>query len=351
MGRVIALWLLAASTSPALAAQPYTVVVLHPAGYDRSIGRGIGGGRQVGYAVSAGTGNHAILWNGSPGNYVDLTPGGAGYAYATDGLQQVGEANAHAASWTGTADSLVDLHPAGGWDTSAAYGVGGGQQVGSAGSPAMRHAIVWSGTAQSAVDLHPAGFSQSFASGTNGSYQVGYGYTTAGFLPHALLWHGSAESAVDLTPAGSIVAFANAISGSQIVGRYEVFSQPDQIEQTHAIIWNDLGASFSDLNPTGYGDSELLATSGEWQAGDVGGTLAFAWHGTAESAVNLHALLPAGFRFSQANGVDAAGNVVGQAYDEVSGRTYAVLWLVPEPPAGLVFVACATARLRRRPPR
>jgi hypothetical protein len=158
------------------------------------------------------------------------------------------------------------------------------------------------------------------------------------------LWHGTAASAVDLTPPGSFVAFANAISGSQIVGRYRI----PITGEDHAIIWNDLGTSFTDVNPAGAGYSELLATSGEWQVGDVAGAFAYVWHGTAESAVNLQAFLPPNYVASQANGVDADGNIIGQAYDGASGQTYAVLWLVPEPSCSLVFATYALALFRRQ---
>lgn len=62
---------------------------------------------------------------------------------------------------------------------------------------------VWSGTAQSYVDLHPSGFTESWAYGTNGKQQVGYGYgTLTGGSNNALLGSGTAQSCVDLNPSG-----------------------------------------------------------------------------------------------------------------------------------------------------
>ena len=61
---------------------------------------------------------------------------------------------------------------------------------------------VW-GTSYIAIDLTLSGFTNSYATGTNGTQQVGYGYSPATGNPaHALLWNGSAASYVDLNPSG-----------------------------------------------------------------------------------------------------------------------------------------------------
>ncbi len=66
------------------------------------------------------------------------------------------------------------------------------------------HALLWSGTAASAVDLNPSGIDLVYAYGISGGQQVGSGYgsATGGIIYHALLWSGTAASAVDLNPSG-----------------------------------------------------------------------------------------------------------------------------------------------------
>lgn len=51
------------------------------------------------------------------------------------------------------------------------------------------------------MDIHPASFFSSYAWGTNGTQQVGWGLVSVGdsnYIRHALLWNGTADSAVDL---------------------------------------------------------------------------------------------------------------------------------------------------------
>jgi hypothetical protein len=112
---------------------------------------------------------------------------------------QVGNGSGHALLWTGTAASVVDLNPSG-FDSSQAYGVGGGQQVGEgipSGGGAF-HALLWSGTAASAVDLNPSGFYSSDAKATNGQLEVGTGQASSTSDGIAMLWSGTAASAVNL---------------------------------------------------------------------------------------------------------------------------------------------------------
>jgi probable HAF family extracellular repeat protein len=83
--------------------------------------------------------------------------------------------------------------------------------------------------------LHPGEFESSYAYGTNGTQQVGYGWSwTTG--DHALLWNGTAASYVDLhqfLPAGFIYSDAMGIDGyGNIVGYAQNSSG-----YTHAILW------------------------------------------------------------------------------------------------------------------
>jgi hypothetical protein len=81
------------------------------------------------------------------------------------------------------------------------------------------HALLWASSAATAVDLHPAtGFTDSFAYGTDGTRQVGYGTRPApSTSSHALLWAGSAGSAVDLHPGSFASSRALSVAGGQQV--------------------------------------------------------------------------------------------------------------------------------------
>lgn len=156
--------------------------------------------QEAGYVMPLSPGfTHAALWSGTSANAIDLHPA-AGYvsstAYGVAGLQQAGYGvtdpsqggAGHALLWTGSAASVADLHPAG-YTLSIAYATNGTQQVGEAddsGFPRHKHAVVWSGTASSVVDLNqflPAGFTdaQAMAIDSLGNI-VGYAGN------HAFLW-------------------------------------------------------------------------------------------------------------------------------------------------------------------
>jgi hypothetical protein len=224
-------------------------VDLRPAGLAKwpySFATGAGGGQQVGFA---GNGDiaHAMLWKGTAASAIDLNPGGLGihdsHAVATDGIHQVGAGNRQggpelALLWDGDADSAVSLNPTRlpGFDSSAAYGVSGNQQVGEAlDSVNFRdHAMLWTGSAASAVDLHPVGYNTSLAQATNGVRQVGQGDHS-----HALLWSGTADSVVDLhalLPDGWSYSNATAIDAQG--NAFGVARDPARND--HAVMWTPL---------------------------------------------------------------------------------------------------------------
>jgi hypothetical protein len=223
-------------------------------GFTDSMAIGTSGTQQVGYGsgLTATIGNNpnAMLWSGTADSAVDLNPVGfrGSSAWGTNGRQQVGggvpdPGNAgHALLWSGTADSAVDLNPTrlSGYGGASVFAISpdGRQEVGIGdfnvpGSQDQdNHAMLWTGTAESAVDLHPAqlGLDNSLAYATNGTQQVGYGYTLADIdHHHALVWSGTAASAVNLQavlpsafvsstaysidPAGNIFGIATDSSG------------------------------------------------------------------------------------------------------------------------------------------
>ena len=224
----------------------------------------------------------------------------------------------------------------------------GGQAVGSSNGPGSPHALLWNGSS-TAVDLNPTnlnGFNGSYAYGTNGTQQVGYGQgpTTA---QHALLWNGSGI-ATDLHPSGFTYSGAFGTNGTQQVG-YGV--RPNNA--VDALLWNGTSTAI-DLNPTnlsGITTSCAYSTNGIQQVGYGSGpgtgsnAHALLWNGNS-TAIDLNALLPAGFTSSDAWSLDAAGNVFGTALD-TSGNTHAIEWAVPEP-TGLSLIAFGAAVLLAR---
>lgn len=319
-------------TQPGEALTRFIAIDLHPTAYAFSIGWGIGDGEQAGQSEISNTRPgpvHALLWRGTALSVVDLHPSGftQSAARATSGGVQTGWGNApqgrHALKWLGSAASVVDLHPSG-FVSSEAFSVSGDHIVG-AGFVQLDtpHALLW--TSGGVVDLHPSGFTTSSANGTDGTQQVGSGSNPNGGMGatnHALLWRGTGASVVDLHPAtGYFSTNAFAVSGGQQVGEGFIGSN------AHALLWMGSAQSVVDLNPSGFFDSHALGVAAGRQVGygvmsGTGATHALLWNGgTADSVVDLHAFLPAGFAHSEAHGIDASGNIIGAA------DGHAILWV------------------------
>jgi hypothetical protein len=311
-------------------------------------------------SASFGASSHALWWD-TAGNRVDLHSAvfSSTEVNATNGPQQVGFGDgptpgfAHALLWNGSAASIVDLHPTRlpGFTVSFAQGTNGAQQVGwaSTSNTVPGHAMLWNGTADSAVDLNPATLSDSQAIGTDGIHQVGGGTLAAAGRPgHAIAWAGTAASAVDLNPSGFSSSYALAVNADAVGGA------ASRGAESHAIVWNLADHSFTDLNPdtlAGITGSVVQAVRGSQQAGYGNGPNIYAhallWNGTADSVVDLHALLPGDFTASIAYSFDNEGNIYGIANND-SGY-FVVKWTVPEPAllSSVAFFA-ALPRSRRR---
>ena len=245
------------------------IIDLNPAGFTYSSAFGSDGVHQVGSGYGPGTANiyHALMWNGSSDSAVDLNPSGfvSSYAIGVGGTQQVGSASTlpsvtnglHAMLWTGTAQSAVDLSPAG-FAESEAHGTDGQHQVGiglTFGTN-LPHALIWAGSAASAVDLNPSGFDRSFANGVRGVQAVGSGENLSGTINHALLWNGSASSVVDLNPVGSSGIIDSTAYGTN--GTVQVGYGFTTTFASHALLWRGTSDSAVDLNsllPSGFDQS------------------------------------------------------------------------------------------------
>lgn len=349
-----ALPLTAAAQTAAAPVRHYTMIDLTPAGATTATAVGLSGAQQFGNAgfpsgVTPGTTeNHAVLWSGDANGFTDL---GVGTATAVGDGQQVGFTSfGYAALWSGTPESIVYLNPAG-WNTSAANGVGGGQQVGVAnqqrvcgekkggcgsGTYTVFQPFLWTGTAESAVNLTPfgLGFGAGTAYGTDGVRQVGVAWKVVGFgaysSPSAMLWSGTADSAVNLNPFDSGESAAYAVAGGQQVGYAYSFQ--------HAMLWTGSAESAVDLHPVGYTSSQAHATNGAQQAGfgwvnnaaQTAHRHALVWSGSAASVVDLNQFMPLGFTDANATGIDAAGNVVGWAVKgsaDGTAASHAVMWV------------------------
>ena len=228
-----------------------------------AFGIGNGDGQIVGYGVTvqfvSGRGTvrrfdgptHALLWLPNTSVAIDLHNGAeATVAVAAGGGEQVGYGGKNnsgstlsetkAMLWHGSPSNFIWLHPQNGFATSQAVATDGTQEVGSGivaskvqFAPSVPHALLWFHTAASVVDLHPSGFEQSYATGVSELKQVGYG-TLAG-NPHALVWSGTANSVVDLNrflPAKFVGSQATGVdTGGTITGvAYDGI-------QRHAILW------------------------------------------------------------------------------------------------------------------
>jgi hypothetical protein len=320
---------------------------------------GAGGSQYFGDLSLPDNGLHAVMWTNRGTVLSDLHPAGhtRSTGATTDGNTQVGGVDGHAALWHGTSESFVDLNPAG-FASSIARGVGGGQQVGVAYvdvSFSSSRAMLWTGTAASAIDLTPAGTNEAFAKDTDGVHQVGQAYLP-GTAGHAVLWQGTAASMIDLHPHGAGQSRANAIGGGVAVGWSGGFSG------VRATIWNGLTpTSAVDVHPgNGYVGSSVEVTNGTQHAGHA--TIfdephyahAFVWDDAHPLGFDLHSLLPAEFFYSQVRGIDANGDVVGNAIRRTAtGNEFvSVVWAVPEPSAGGTILALTaligcSRRLRR----
>lgn len=312
-------------------------------------------GTSTGKQVGGGSNNHAYLLKGNALAATDLHPAGywSSVATASDDIEECGYGSGplggiHALKWSGSAASAVDLGPSG-YNMSYCLGVDNGQQVGFAQNQVYfitaSHAMLWSGTS-TPVDLHPATtYPYSRATGIKGGEQVGYVSSFAypvsdqadgGTTSRAWRWAGTAASGVDLHPVIFDGSEAMATNGVQQGGwGYSVL---DTVSPRHALLWSGTAQSVVDLSSPGFINTRIMAMSATQQVGEGWvGTVrhALLWSGTADTVVDLNQYLPPGYTHAVATGIDAAGNVVGYAYN--TNNAYLGSTVIPPDAIAVVF--------------
>lgn len=271
---------------------------------------------------------------GTPAGMTSATPGGSNGVQMTAGGQVTGWGIAngqfHAVVWSASNPSGTDLNPGSGFNTSFAKGTDGSQQVGygtGSATGGLNHALLW--TATGPVDLNPvSGISDSFAFGIGGTQQVGYGYgTSTSNENHALVWSGAAHNVADLHPgSGFSSSTAYGTDGSHQVGWG---SGTATSGNSHALLWSGSAAGYVDLNlNSGFDATRAYAVSGAQKVGDgrnastSGNYHAVLWTGNGDSAVDLN---PNGYGSSAAYGTDGAMQV-GYGNYGLTGADHALLW-------------------------
>lgn len=271
-----------------LGAQTYQVIIYDPPmGFDETRGEGISGQQRVGAARIGGAtlpeDSHAFLWTGNSPLPIDLHPANWTHSWATstNGTQQAGYVDGQnppysgrrAALWSGTPESLVLLWPLSEWGQSEVSSIAGNQQVGY--------------------------LDRSFC-GTGG-IDGGGGCT---YHIHASLWSGTAESWVDLHPTAFVGANAPGdqrskafdTDGTSQVGYVDLLlplGGGSYTSETHAVLWHGTGQSAIDLHPQGWDVSYAYGVKNNTQVGygiqtaGFSSITAFVWHGSAESRVSL----------------------------------------------------------------
>ncbi|HSZ54284.1 MAG TPA: hypothetical protein VK797_01390 [Tepidisphaeraceae bacterium] len=263
----------------------------------------------------------------SPPGFTSISDAGSfHFVSATQmvGAGTVASGNANALVWSNGAPTAINLNPPGFAD-SYAIGTDGLHQVGYGMVDNSNHALLWSGTAASAVDLHPTnlgGFAESIAMAVNMRQQVGYGTAPVTGVAHALLWHGTASSAVDLNPSGFYESYAEGASGNQQIGYGGKLG-----DYYHALLWTGDASTVIDLHPSGFTNSYAFGTDGYQQVGTGltpdAASHALMWTGTAASVVDLQPTNLSGFEDSTA--YDTNG-LVQVGFGRTGDDDHALLW-------------------------
>lgn len=243
--------------------------------------------------------------------------------------------NQHACAWSAS-NTHTDLQPQG-WETGAINNTDGVQHVGWAFYD-VDHSIAvdgvyWASSAPFSYTMLTGGGNYGTNGANMGALDGGRLFGTLfGVTPYDVnMWRKPANgpwTTTDIAPTSSYGSYiADAQSGLQ-VGRASIAGA------TQAGLWGGTPNSFVKLTPPVATSAEATATRDGLQVGfatvAANTTHAFAWRGTAASALDLHAFAPAGFSTESAADleIDAFGTVtiVGSGSNSITGRVEALEW-------------------------
>ena len=317
--------------SPCAALAQWDIEFLNPDGALGSSCMGVTGGYHIGIIRDPDV--RAGLWTGGAATFEDLTPAGAISANATaasgdkvGGSYTTDLERFRAALLRGVPVSQLDLHPDEA-ERSTIAGMDEDTQVGSAFYPGRfpdSEACMWRGSADTFVNLAPAGSETSSAYGVANGVQVGRAEFAG--VDQPVMWQGTAESWSSLLPGGGATggivwgAHGDEQCGEVFIGGLD-----------RASLWQCSPGSWVNLHPVGASQSAAFALTDGWQVGEArvaGDPHASVWRGSADSWEDLHDTLPPEFRFSRAQSVWTDGRTVkiGGVAIRPTGTSVAVLW-------------------------
>ena len=139
---------------------------------------------------------------------------------------------------------------------------------------------------------------------------------------HAFLWNGPSMGGTDLNPTGYDSSAVLATSGDQQVG----VGRPSGVNSDHALLWNGSSTGVVDLNPVGSSlGSSAYGVWNNFQVGLVGaaveGSVPVVWHGNAKSMMTLP---HSGYLNSGALGI-SNGQIIGDGF--LGSTSHPLLWL------------------------
>jgi probable HAF family extracellular repeat protein len=343
--------------------QNYRLWDLDPPGGSFSDARAISNsGEMVGVTTDADNGYHAAVWakRGLVGLPSVLASSASGAeAISADGrqvvgwLKVIGSPGQQAFFWDRQKDRVVVLNTLDGTE-SVAYGVSGGQVVGTSDTEGnrTRHAFVWSDKDKDG-QADPGEMDDLGALDDPGNQSTAYGINAQGMIVgrsqsgsngeyQAVVWSGvDARLPEPLRGLGGRSSEAFAVNDrGMIVGRADT---PEN-RATHACLWDNLLGAPRDLGTLGGGSSEAYGASGDgWVVGRSetvrGEYHAFVYEGGRMFDLNDRIPSPSGWVLEEAWEINDRHEIVGIGSYQGQRRAFrlGIPELKPSPMSGLAF--------------